>query len=71
MFPILYLLLPVREVAKYDLWQIEAQTAQTGIHNESARAGAIRNVSWTIEDPRALFDELKGAPQKGNIHFRL
>lgn len=44
---------------------VEAQTSGIGIHNEEGKAAAIRNVKWIIEDPRMLFDELKGKPLKG------
>ena len=47
------------------MWGIEAQTSGIGLHNEADRAKAVRNVKWYHEDPRALFDELKGKPIKG------
>ena len=52
-------------MAKYELWQIEAQTSAIGLHDEANRAGAVRDVVWSHEDPRMLFDELKGSPITG------
>ena len=48
------------------MWMVEAQTSGIGVHNEEGKANAIRNVNWVIEDPRMLFDELKGKPLKGS-----
>ena len=47
------------------MWMIEAQTSGIGVHNEDGKSAAIRDVKWVIEDPRMLFDELKGKPLKG------
>jgi len=55
------------EVAKYTMWMVEAQTSGIGVHNEEGKANAIRNVNWVIEDPRMLFDELKGKPLKAVV----
>ena len=49
------------------MWMVEAQTSGIGVHNEEGKANAIRNVNWVIEDPRMLFDELKGKPLKGGF----
>eukprot|EP00116_Pleurobrachia_bachei_P002020 sb/3462282/ len=50
------------EMGKYEGLLAEAVAAGLGIHNEEGREAAVRNVTWTHEDPRALFDELKGKP---------
>ena len=47
------------------MWMVEAQTSGIGLHNEEGKSAAVRNVNWVIEDPRMLFDELKGKPLKG------
>ena len=55
-----------REIAKYTMWMVEAQASGIGLHNEEGKSAAVRNVNWVIEDPRMLFDELKGKPLKGS-----
>ena len=48
------------------MWMVEAQASGIGLHNEEGKSAAVRNVNWVIEDPRMLFDELKGKPLKGS-----
>ena len=51
--------------------ELEAKTAALGIHNELVRPTAVRNVTWVQENPRMLFDELKGQRIKGVVSFQL
>ena len=52
-------------MTKYEGLEAEAAAAGLGLHNEEGREAAVRNVTWTHEDPRALFDEMKGKPIAG------